>query len=375
MFKRGDMYWMRLTTPTGAQRRVSLGTRDLATAAKVETWVDTLLDRLDPNGVLDAVVAGEIGLDHAFILQEQGTVRFLREQREEARRSTMDWVVTDEHFELWANALRRKHVRERGVQTYLQQLKAVWPAPRTIGWFRDPKGIKRALRQLSCSDQTKSRYRAAVASFAAFAVEEDWLDTNPMPQVPGFAQSNIRTMWYRREDALKLLWALPPEQRAIEAVMWACGWEWSAIENATVGDFDLEKMTAFARGTKNANRQRLTVITEPEVVPMIKDVLASKLPAAKVWQIRDQTRVLKRHQQACKRLGLPITTLHDWRHTFAVKELQAGRSLHFVAQMLGHANTAMVQKVYGRFTISQQELETVAQQVKTGVTQLRTQSA
>jgi hypothetical protein len=51
--------------------------------------------------------------------------------------------------------------------------------------------------------------------------------------------------------------------------MWACGWEWSAVANATAGDFDLSAMAANARGTKNNHRQRLTVITEPRVVPLI----------------------------------------------------------------------------------------------------------
>lgn len=365
MYLRGDMYWMRLTTPTGAQRRVSLGTRDLATAIKVEAWVQDLQDRLDRNGVLDAVVGDEIGLAEAFILQEQGTVRFLEAQRAEQYRHLREWPVTDAHFAQWTKALHGQGIRERGIETYVRQLKTVWPEPRNITWLRDPKGIKHALRALPCSDQTKSRYRAAVSSFAAFAVEEDWIETNPMPQVPGFAQSNVRSVWYRREDALRLIYALPPEQRAIEAVMWACGWEWAAIENATVGDFDLDKMTAFARGTKNAHRQRLTVITEPEVIPIIRDVIASKLPSARIWQICDQTRVLKRHQQTCRALGLEVTTLHDWRHSFAVKELQVGRSLHFVAQMLGHVNTTMVQKVYGRFSLSTPEIEAVARGVKT----------
>lgn len=52
---------------------------------------------------------------------------------------------------------------------------------------------------------------------------------------------------------------------------------------------------------------------------------------------------------ACERAGIEGATIHDLRRTAAVHMVSAGIPIFKVAQYLGHANTAMVEKVYGRF--------------------------
>lgn len=370
MYQRNGIWWHRVTTPSGVSRRLSLGTKDKDTAAKVAAWAQDVADRLDRLGVLGAVAAGSLPLSRAFTLGEVGTAKYLDAQREEAK----DRELSEQMVSAWAQWLRGRGKDERCVSTYRFQVEQAWPAPHRLSWLQ-PRNIITALDALEVKEQTKGRYRAAFGSLCQWLVRQGHLDQNPMPSVPGYTQSTPRDLWYSREDAWKLLNALPAEQRALEAVMWACGWEWSAIANATVGDFDLTAMTAIARGTKNNHRQRLTVITEPRVVPLIRAALADKLPAAKVWPGLRSDVVLKRHQRVCRALKLPVTTLHDWRHSFAVKELQRGRSLHFVAQMLGHSNTALVQRVYGRYLLSDAEVRGVAESVKAELSQNPSQSA
>ncbi len=62
------------------------------------------------------------------------------------------------------------------------------------------------------------------------------------------------------------------------------------------------------------------------------------------------------HRATCKRLEIEDYRLHDGRHTFAVRAIRAGASFEFVAQQLGHANTVMVVRVYGRFKPTEEEV-------------------
>jgi integrase len=47
--------------------------------------------------------------------------------------------------------------------------------------------------------------------------------------------------------------------------------------------------------------------------------------------------------------GLPFRRMYETRHTFASWALAAGESAEWVARTLGHVNTSMVYKTYGRY--------------------------
>ena len=52
---------------------------------------------------------------------------------------------------------------------------------------------------------------------------------------------------------------------------------------------------------------------------------------------------------AIKKSGLPFRRMYETRHTFASWALAAGESPEWVARTLGHVNTSMVYKTYGRY--------------------------
>lgn len=47
--------------------------------------------------------------------------------------------------------------------------------------------------------------------------------------------------------------------------------------------------------------------------------------------------------------GLMYRRMYETRHTFASWALAAGESPHWVARTLGHVNTSMIYKTYGRY--------------------------
>jgi integrase len=63
------------------------------------------------------------------------------------------------------------------------------------------------------------------------------------------------------------------------------------------------------------------------------------------------------HRDACKALGADFADyrMHDARHSYAVRAIRAGAPLEHVARQLGHADTQMVVKVYGRYKPNESE--------------------
>ena len=53
--------------------------------------------------------------------------------------------------------------------------------------------------------------------------------------------------------------------------------------------------------------------------------------------------------RAIKKSGLRYRRMYETRHTFASWALGAGESPKWVARTLGHVNTSMVYKTYGRY--------------------------
>lgn len=367
MFLRHGIYWTRVSDLFGAQRRVSLETRDEKVATAVNAWLKDVKGRLDRHGVLSAIIAGDISPVQAWYLGEQKAALLLRQQEAEAADVAVDAAMLDR----WEADIQRSGVSAKVASDYRWQVEQVWPEPRMLSWLKDAKAISKGLSQLTCSEATKGRYRAAVASLVKWMMhpKQDLLALNPMPSVVSFPQANVRDVWYSRDDARKVIMATPLPYRAVSALMYACGWEWSAVANATAGDVDLDAFTALARGTKTATRSRLTVILDPWVLPILRDVKASKLPNAPLFAgLRNDT-TLKAHQAACRAVGVPVSTLHDWRHTFAVNALKDGRSIEFTAQMLGHSTTTMVRTRYGRYSLTDGEVKAVAKALSQSVAQ------
>lgn len=149
------------------------------------------------------------------------------------------------------------------------------------------------------------------------------------------------------EEVQKLIQACSRARAAWVAFMVGAGAERRAAERAQRGDLDRRAALVHVRGTKRETRDRRVPVVLPECQHLLDlawecgkgegDVLLSPWP--NLW--RDL-------QAACVRAGIEPCSGHDLRRTFAHWHLTAGFSFDDVARALGHANTAMLHKVYGK---------------------------
>lgn len=202
--------------------------------------------------------------------------------------------------------------------------------------------------ELTCSGSTKNRYHAALSAFGKWLSRKNVIESNIVRDVERATPNAVSPRWLDRVQAKALIGALPVPYRAIEALMAATGVEWQVIERLVRRDVDLKARTVHARGGKTAWRNRVVRATELWAWQIFAEYAKQFTDAAPLFPV-SKFRALDEHLEASTAVELPRTTLHDWRHTYAVQALRDGYSLQVVAHQLGHRDTTLVQSRYGRF--------------------------
>jgi integrase len=255
----------------------------------------------------------------------------------------LDPLVTE-----WSKTANAKYVKQ--VRAFIkagQSFRASQFSRRAIGGF---------LASLAVSGSTRNRYRAALSVFGGWLIEREILDFNPVRAIRAAKANPARELYHERSDAIALVKELPSPFNAIEALM-ANGLERQVIARLSRKDVNLDRLTVNAHGSKTPHRNRVVRITETWTIPFIKAHLKTMTPNAPVLTVK-LDRVLDRHKRACGDLKIPVTTLHDWRHTYAVNSLRDGMKAETVARQLGHRDASLVHKIYGRFIIDERDYST-----------------
>jgi integrase len=140
------------------------------------------------------------------------------------------------------------------------------------------------------------------------------------------------------EQVFELVAVLPRHRAKVVAFLVTFGADWQSVALAHAED--LTEDTCLIRGAKNPKRWRTLPILEPFAVLAI---LAQ--PPFVAWpNVRRDLAV------ACKRAGLPYVSPRDLRRSHGMILRARGLEPHLIAGMLGHADSRMVEKVYGRLT-------------------------
>lgn len=159
-----------------------------------------------------------------------------------------------------------------------------------------------------------------------------------MPLVEGASEPGTRHL--TEQQVPKLLAHLAPKRAAFCAFIVATGADLASVESAELGDVDLKTGTILVRGTKTNHRWR--------TVPILKPFAKLAERAAKGLPFEPWGNVRRDLEVACRRAKVPRVTPRDLRRTHGSILRQRGVEPHLIGKMLGHADSRMVEKVYGQ---------------------------
>ena len=339
--KHGHSFKLRVVDQYGAAATLGTGTPDRATADAIASLMKTFKRRRRWD-VLNALVAKRVSLPAVYDAHEAGT---LDQILSELATANLDPLVTEWETQ-GANA------------KYVTQVRKLIPKGTAFPSSRfTRKGVSLFLAGLKVQGPTKNRYRTALSQFARWLVERDVLETNVVRDVAGKPENDPRGVWYEWSDAKRLIDALEEPFKSLEALMAGTGMEWQAIENLKRRDVDLKARTVRAHGHKNRHRNRMVRITEDWTLPIITRHIRALTPDAPLFTVTNDA-ALDNHQAAVTALKLEESTLHDWRHTYAVNNLQRGMKPQVVKLQLGHAkNSTMVERIYGVWIVDERDYQ------------------
>lgn len=363
-YRRGKAGWLYVRIPQedGSLRVRATGSTDWDYAKDVEEACRRLQRRREWK-VLAGILKGEPSFDAVRDAYARENLGALVDQAND--------INLEPHVDEWFQALvlRYGNTPKPGVQAhrttpehYRREVRRLIPEGQP---FRRSQFTVAALRAFLAARKgkpaTKVRTKAAFSSFAAYLVGERLLSENPLRAVPTPKVTTPEPIYLALHESDRLIAALVDEpgfpMRTLSTLIHATGMELMAVRLVTRADFDLRRMRVRARGTKREQRDRLADI-DPWAVPALRAFLAATAAGAKpndrpfafLMDEDGADRALRAHYAGLRAAGLRDDyTLHMARHSWAVRYVAAGVPLEAVARQLGHKDTTMVSKVYGRF--------------------------
>ena len=311
-----------------------------------------MLDELSHRGkqcwdLLDAVKGGQLSLTTLY--------QFYSSNRLEELRDLLSDVDLSPLVDEWLNA-QKGRLSPDTIAHYEVHVRSLIPENKPF--LRSALTFERLsewLSKIERSSGTRRKYHAAMTGFCRYLRARAVIRHSPMQEVKAPSAGRARTRYLDHADVLRIVDALEEPYRTVVALLHGTGIEISAALSLLRRDIDFDRKEIHAHGTKTKTRDRLTTI-EPWAIVYLRRHVRELLPNAAVFPGLNRWTVSDKHRAVCKALDIEDYQLRDSRHTYAVRAIRAGASYETVAQQLGHADTTMVIRVYGRHKPTRDDL-------------------
>ena len=329
LYKRGNTWYVDVTTPRGDRIRESAKTADRKKAQeyhdrlKSEAWrVDKLRER--PTRTWD-----------------EAALRFLKEAEgkpihKEYKRHVAFWT---EHFkERPLEAITRHEVAD------LVEAHADTPA-------------------------TRNRYIASLRAVLMKAVGAwEWLDR--APKLKTYREPKLRIRWIRKEEAETLLAGMPEWLADLTRFALATGLRQANVLALEWSQVELKRGVAWVHPDQAKARRAIGVPLNEDAVAVIRRQLGKHLRFVFVGHDGEpldhwSTPARKGWAKACREAGIEDFRWHDLRHTWASWHVQQGTPL-YVLKELGGWETLEIVKRYAH--LAPEHLKEYAERVSFGAT-------
>ncbi len=185
-----------------------------------------------------------------------------------------------------------------------------------------------------------------------YAVNQGYIPANPFLKIKPMKGANVHDRWMTVAELNRLYDAA----RALQdddlfdfiAVGINTGFRLGNLIRLTARDISNNRI--LARQTKSGEPYDVPIA--PGLVPTLKKLVAMRPEGALLRTSHIGVRFRRAAELAglWKKDDLQRVTIHTLRHTFAVLYLNRGGELYDLSKMLGHAGTAITDKIYARFS-------------------------
>lgn len=306
LFKRGDRWWVRFTSPDGRRLRRSTGTTDRRKAAEYH-------DKLKAE--------------------------FWRVQRlgEKPRRTWNEAVVQ------WLRETTHKatHEQDRATLRWLDP----YLGGKVLGEItRDTIAEIGEAKAREASPSTANRHLALIRAILRKARDEwEWVDR--IPKVRQYRVQNRRIRWISREEAERLLALLPPHQAAMARFGLATGLRQRNVSHLEWSQVDLRQRLAWIHPDQAKARKAIGVPLNKEAMFVLRGQLGQHDRYVFTYKGQPLIQVnTKAWTAAVAKAGLEDFRWHDLRHTWASWHAQAGTPLNVLQELGGWASADMVKR-------------------------------
>ncbi|MEW8659041.1 MAG: site-specific integrase [Candidatus Thiodiazotropha endolucinida] len=306
IYKRGKIWWMTFTTPTGSRIRRSTQTcnrksaQELHDKLKNETWRTEALGE-KPTRLWD----------------------------EASKR----WILEMNH--------KADHHKDKAKLTWLAEYLNGVKLTEINRELLDKIGREKAAE---ASTATANRYLALVRSILRKAVREwDWLQQAPIVRL--YPENKRRIRWLTQEQAQQLLQALPAHQAMVTRFALATGLRQANILGLLWEQVDMTRNVAWIHPDQAKARRAITVPLNEWAMCVLKS--QSGIHPRYVFTYRGlpiRQVNTKAWKAALKRVGIENFRWHDLRHTWASWHAQAGTPLNVLQELGGWETVEMVRR-------------------------------
>jgi integrase len=182
----------------------------------------------------------------------------------------------------------------------------------------------------------------------------EWRRVKPFEGVDG-----VRTEYLKLEECKRLINAADADFRPLILAGLLTGARYGQLTGATVADFDADNGTLRVSSAKGRGASKTYYVNlTNEGVKFFRQLAVGRARPELLLRRKDGTPWKASHQarpmrEACERARIkPAVPFHLLRHTWASLTIMGGASLLIVARNLGHADTRMVERAYGKLAQS-----------------------
>ncbi len=192
--------------------------------------------------------------------------------------------------------------------------------------------------------ETVNRFLTSFRALLNRACHEwEWIDR--VPKIRSLKGSKSRIRWITREDANKLIAALPEHLAEMAEFSLQTGLRRANVTHLEWNQIDLKRKTAWVTGDKTKNKKALAI----PLTDIALQLLEKWRDVHPRWVFTFRNEPV--HQTSTKAwrsilsvVGITDFRWHDLRHTWASWHVQNGTPLHVLQELGGWSSLKMVQR-------------------------------